>query len=83
MKKQHSTQTTAFRIITTAFTVNKKTKFNSNFSDREAIASGMRKMLDIATEPWGIKVCFEFVLGESRFILLAPSGALIAIPTYY
>ena len=25
-------------------------------SDREAIALGMRKMLDIATEPWGIKV---------------------------
>jgi len=24
-------------------------------------------MLDIATEPWGIKVCFEFVFGESSF----------------
>ena len=29
----------------------------------------MRKMLDIATEPWGIKVCFEFVFGESIFFV--------------
>ena len=30
--------------------------FFLQISDREAIALGMRKMLDIATEPWGIKV---------------------------
>jgi len=31
-------------------------------------------MLDIATEPWGIKVCFEFVFGESIFFVFFYGG---------